>query len=308
MKPRSPRRPAHADPTFIQKVLLRPERITDPDAYPFALPAVAALDGLPLSTVTYFVGENGSGKSTILEALAVAAGMNAEGGSTNFRFSTRSSESGLHGALRLVRGVRRPRTSFFLRAESFFNVGTEIERLGPTILASYGGRSLHEQSHGESFLALLRHRFGPDGLYILDEPEAALSPSRQIALLRRMHDLVAQGCQFIIATHAPIVMAYPGATIYHVDRNGLEAVEYEDLEHVRLTRDFLSDRERYVARILSGDDPPRDDDDEEDDEDDEDPHPGQPRKMGNASSFRFAAAIAGRRTPAPSSARRREGQ
>lgn len=217
-----------------------------------------ALDGLAPAAVTYFIGENGSGKSTILEALAVASGFNAEGGTMNFNFATRRSESPLHRCIRLGRAPTRPRTGFFLRAESFFNLATEIERLdaepsfGPPVIDSYGGRSLHEQSHGESFLALMKHRFGPNGLYILDEPEAALSPSRQLSLLIRMHDLLEDGSQFIIATHAPIVLAYPGATIYHVDDRGISSVEYVQTEHVQLTRDFLNDRGRFLSRLLSG--------------------------------------------------------
>lgn len=241
---------------FLRSVMLVRERIERPGAYPFTLPAVQALDGLKLSTVTYFVGENGSGKSTILEAVAMLMGFNPEGGTKNFSFSTRASESPLYRALRPVRSVRRPRTGFFLRAESFFNVATEIERLdaepgmGGRVIDSYGGRSLHEQSHGESFLALVKNRFGPEGLYILDEPEAALSPSRQLSLLARIHELVQAGSQFIIATHAPIVMAYPGATIYYLDASGVGNVTYDEVEHVRLTRDFLNDRDRYLRRLF----------------------------------------------------------
>jgi predicted ATPase len=243
---------------FIRQVFVVDERIEDPNEFPFTLPAVKQLDSLQLAAVTYFVGENGSGKSTILEAIAVAAGYNAEVGSKNFRFSTRSSESPLHRAMRLSR-LGRERTGFFLRAESFFNLATEIEARDkddegalkpPPVIDSYGGRSLHEQSHGESFLSLVKHRFGRNGLYILDEPEAALSPSRQLALLRRMHDLVEEGSQLIIATHAPIVMAYPGATIYYLDARGITRVEYEETEHVSLTREFLSNRERYLARLF----------------------------------------------------------
>ncbi len=152
---------------FLRSVTLVRERIEQPDAYPFSMPAVHALDGLTFAPVTYFVGENGAGKSTILEALAIASGFNAEGGTVNFNFATRSSESPLHRCIRLAR-TRRPKHGFFLRAESFFNVATEMERLG----VQYGDRSLHEQSHGESFLALVKHRFHGDGLYILDEPEA----------------------------------------------------------------------------------------------------------------------------------------
>ncbi|HVK72916.1 MAG TPA: AAA family ATPase [Kofleriaceae bacterium] len=242
---------------FVRSVSLVRDKIEQPDTYPFTLPAVQALDGLELAPVTYFIGENGSGKSTILEALAVASGFNAEGGTTNFNFATRRSESPLHGCLRLARTPRRPRTGFFLRAESFYNVATEIERLdregggGRPIVDSYGKRSLHEQSHGESFLALVNNRFGPNGLYILDEPEAALSPSRQLSLLIRFHELVRQGSQLVIATHAPIVLAYPGATIYRLDGDGIAKVDYDDTEHVSLTRDFLDDRERYLRRLLA---------------------------------------------------------
>jgi predicted ATPase len=238
---------------FLRSVMLVRERVSDWSAYPFSIPAVRALERqpeLPLHPkVTYLVGENGSGKSTIIEAIAVLAGLNAEGGSRNFRFSTRSSESELYRCLRLVRGARRERTSFFLRAESFFNVATEIEHLDAT--GSYGGQSLHEQSHGESFLAVIQNRFGPGGLYVLDEPEAALSPSKQILLLSKMHDLVTRGgSQFIIATHSPIVMAYPKATIYHLSQHGIEAVRYEDTEHYGLTRDFLLHRERFFKAIF----------------------------------------------------------
>jgi len=240
---------AQTPPPFIRSVILVRERIAEPDAYPFSLPAVQGLDGLALSAVTYFVGENGSGKSTILEAIAVASGFNAEGGTINFNFATRRSESALHRCLRLAR-THRPKTGFFLRAESFFNVATEIERVGAG--EAYGDRSLHEQSHGESFLALIQNRFGPSGLYILDEPEAALSPSRQLSLLARMHELVAQGSQFIIATHAPIVLAYPGATIYQLDKDGISTVRYDETEHVSLTRDFLNDRGRFLRRLLGG--------------------------------------------------------
>jgi predicted ATPase len=185
--------------------------VTDFGVYPFSIPAIRGLEVLPLHPkVTYLVGENGSGKSTLLEAIAVIMGFNAEGGSTNFRFQTRRSESPLWQTLRIVRGVRRPRTGFFLRAESYFNLATNIEELdrepglGPPIIDSYGSKSLHEQSHGESFVALMMHRFGTDGLYLLDEPEAALSPLRQMSALARIHQLVLAGCQFIIATQVHV--------------------------------------------------------------------------------------------------------
>ena len=179
----------------------------------------------------------------------ILAGFNAEGGSKNFRFDTRRSESCLHEFMRPVRGHRRPRDGFFLRAESYFNVATEIERLG--VGDSYGGVSLHEQSHGESFLALAMHRFGAQGLYILDEPEAALSPKRQLSLLSIIHDLVEQhASQFIIATHSPILMAYPNALLYRLGTNGIEQVAYEDTEHYTITRDFLNSPERFFKSLF----------------------------------------------------------
>ena len=207
--------------------------------------------------VTFFIGENGSGKSTLMEAIAVAWGFNAEGGTKNFRFGTRVSHSELERFLRLSKGVRRPKDGFFLRAESFFNVATEIEKLdaepafSPPVIDSYGGRSLHEQSHGESFMALLLNRFGGKGFYLLDEPEAALSPQRQLAVLSRIHQLVMDDSQFIIATHSPILMAYPNATIYSFSQDGISTVNYEDTEHFLVTRDFLVNPKRMLDRLLS---------------------------------------------------------
>lgn len=226
--------------------------------YPWDLPAVAALtDGLELHPkVTYLVGENGSGKSTLLEAVAVAAGMNPEGGSSNYAFATRDSHSPLADAIRLVRGTRRPRTDFFLRAESLFTAATYLEALrdpedlGRDPHRAYGGVPLHEQSHGEAFLAVLIHRLGPDGLFLLDEPEAALSAQNCLTCLRRIHELVGEGAQFLIATHSPLVLAYPDATIYACDEDGVGAIDYDDAEPVRLTERFLGDRDRFVGRLL----------------------------------------------------------
>ena len=201
--------------------------------------------------MTLFAGENGSGKSTLIEAIAVAAGFNAEGGSRNVTVSTRASHSDLHEHLRLVRSARRPRTGYFLRAESFFNVATYIEQLGdPGIAAAYGDRPLHERSHGESFIALVQHRFGPKGLYILDEPEAALSLRGNLALMRRMHDLVAEGSQFIISTHSPILLGYPGAKIYVLSSEGISETAYEKTELVELTRAFLDGREQFLRHLF----------------------------------------------------------
>lgn len=240
---------------FVRRV--RVESPIEAAAYPFTLPVVQALlrDGeLALNpAVTFLVGENGSGKSTLVEAVAVAAGFNAEGGSRHFRFETRASESVLGGYLTLVRGTRKPRNGFFLRAESFYNVATEIEaieRADPGLMAAYGGVSAHERSHGESFLALAVHRFGPNGLYVLDEPEAALSVRGCMALMTRIIDLVAQGSQFVIATHSPVLLAVPRATILQIDDDGgLRRVGYDEALPVQLTRDFLAGPERYLRHL-----------------------------------------------------------
>lgn len=239
---------------FLAFVELVSDRVTSFEPYPFSIPAIASLrNRLRFSPgATLFVGENGSGKSTLIEAIAVAAGFNAEGGTSNFRFSTRSSESGLHRCIRLARTERRPRTGFFLRAESFFNVATAIEELdqepgGRRVIDSYGGRSLHEQSHGESFMAVVEHRFGAGGLYILDEPEAALSVQRQIELLRELHlHVVEKGSQLVVATHSPVLMALPGALIYQLGDEGITRIEYEQTAAYRLTRDFLADRTKFL--------------------------------------------------------------
>ncbi|QIL72252.1 AAA family ATPase [Diaphorobacter sp. HDW4B] len=242
---------------FIIDLSVLKERIPTPDAYPFNLPFVRDLERLKIDPkVTLFVGENGSGKSTLLEAIAVAMGFNPEGGSRNFRFSTRASHSELHQCLRIAKGFKRPRDGYFLRAESFFNVASEIENLdreesfGPPVITSYGGHSLHEQSHGESFITLLEKRFGGLGLYILDEPEAALSPQRQLTALKRMHALVKQRSQFIIATHSPILMAYPGALIYQFSSEGVRQVAYRETEHFKVMREFMLDPEAAVKTLL----------------------------------------------------------
>ena len=241
---------------YVREVKVRGDKVTSFDQYPFSLPVVRHLESLELqAAVTFLVGENGSGKSTLLEAIAVAWGFNPEGGTKNFRFQTRASHSVLHEYLRLVKGVHRPRDGFFLRAESFFNVATEIERLddapgGPPIIDSYGGRSLHQQSHGESFFSLMMNRFGGHGFYVLDEPEAALSPSRQLAMISRMHELVQARSQFIIATHSPILMAYPHACIYEITTDGLRRVSYEQTEHYAVAKRFLNDWKRQLEILL----------------------------------------------------------
>jgi len=237
--------------------LLR-ERIPDPNRFPYNLPAIRGLETMAFHPkVTFLVGENGSGKSTLLEAIAVASGLNPEGGSRNFNFATRASHSPLDGCLRLAKVAGRlPGDSYFLRAESFYNVASEIERLdregdGPRIIDAYGGTSLHEQSHGESFFALFEHRFGDNGLYLMDEPEAALSPNRQLQFLALLHDYLRRGGQFVIATHSPIIMAYPDATIYLLDGDRVRQVAYTDIDHYAITRGFLSNPKRMLSILLS---------------------------------------------------------
>ncbi len=245
------------DTAFVKALKLAPPADGESrDGYPWDLPVVAGLNhGLALHPkVTYLTGENGSGKSTLVEAIAVGAGMNPEGGSSNFAFSTRDSHSELGASLRLVRGSRRPRTDFFLRAESLFTAATYVDELAAgdpaRALAAYGGTSLHQQSHGESFLAVLLNRFGPDGFYLLDEPEAALSAQNCLTCLQRIHQLVTAGSQFVIATHSPLILAYPDATIYACSEDGITEVAYEDTELVRLTRAFLDGKDRFLAALL----------------------------------------------------------
>ena len=239
---------------YIMDVVQKRGEAWDKTSYPFNLPCVRSWELLELhEKVTFFVGENGSGKSTLVEAIAIAAGFNAEGGTRNFSFSTVHAHSSLDEHLVMVRGTKRPRDGFFLRAESFFNVATNIddmEAAQPGLVGSYGGKSLHTQSHGESFMALIANRFWGQGFYVLDEPEAALSPQRQLAFLKRLHTLVRDGSQFIIATHSPLLLAYPDAWIYDMTAEGPKRTAWDDLEHVRLTRDFLMYPEAFLYDLM----------------------------------------------------------
>jgi predicted ATPase len=240
---------------FVKRISLKRESVPSFEEYPFYVPAVRGLHELELTApVTFFVGENGSGKSTLLEGIAVASGFNAEGGTRNFRFATRPTHSELHQHLRLTRSPGRHTDGYFLRAESFYNVASAAEAYGVEWQHG-GGRSPHEQSHGESFLALVLHRLHGNGLYLFDEPEAALSPTRQLSLLVAMQQLVKAKSQFIIATHSPILLGYPGATIYEFGDDGIRAVEYMDTEHYTVTKAFLEHPQRMLAELLDEDTP-----------------------------------------------------
>ena len=221
------------------------------DSYLQRLPVVQYLEKVKTldfsSSVTFFVGENGTGKSTLLEAIAVAFGFNAEGGTRNFRFSTNQTHSELHEHISLTKRAYA-NDGFFLRAESLYNAATYIDEVDATL--NYGSVSLHHQSHGESFLSIVQNRFSGRGVYLLDEPEAALSPMRQLTLLAEMQRLTQMDSQFIIATHSPILMAFPGAEIMEFSSDGIRRVAYRETEHYRITKDFLDNPERMLHYLL----------------------------------------------------------
>jgi predicted ATPase len=250
--------------SFLNAVRLERDAVENFDKYPFCVPAIRHLHSLEFHpAVTFFVGENGSGKSTLLEALAIKIGFSAEGGDGRLQFSTRDTHSPLHEYLQLERVFGRRNTdSYFLRAESFYNVASELEKIeeefpsknpkGP--FRAYGGKSLHAQSHGEAFLALLTNRLQGDGIYLFDEPEAALSPQRQLSVLTLLHRLVYHQSQVIIATHSPILLAYPNAKIYQFTSDGISEIKYTDTEHYQITKDFLNRHERMLEILFSAED------------------------------------------------------
>lgn len=233
---------------FLTRVTLQEDRIQS-GVHPFTIPFLSPDFDLPFATpVTFLVGENGSGKSTLLEALAWALGFNAQGGNRDNSYAEGADGHALGRALHLA-WRQRVSDGFFLRAETFFNFATYLEEVGSTFLA-YGGKPLHAQSHGEAFLALFENRI-EDGVYLLDEPEAALSPGRQLTFLSILHHLSQMKvAQFVIATHSPILLTLPGATVLSIEEGELREVNYRDTEHFKLTRDFLNAPERYHRHLF----------------------------------------------------------
>ncbi|WP_416148422.1 AAA family ATPase [Salipaludibacillus sp. HK11] len=245
------------DTQFIKRLNLKSNEIPSYDDFPLNLPIIRHFRELYFHpNVTYIVGENGMGKSTLLEAIALKMGFNAEGGTLNFNFSNYDSHSNLEQYLRLSKGVYKAKDSFFFRAETYYNLATNIEELdqepysGGKVIDSFGGKSLHEQSHGESFFAAFMNRFQGNGLYILDEPEAALSPLRQMSMLTRINELVQQGSQFIISTHSPIIMAYPNAKIIQLSEDGLKERKLEETDHYLLMKQFFEDKDRLLHHLF----------------------------------------------------------
>jgi len=228
-----------ASKPYLKKIELLRDEIPDRNIYPFNLPILTHLNSLTFhEDVTFIIGENGSGKSTLIEAIATVWGFNAEGGNKNFNFKTEDTHSNLRDFIQIQKSFARPRDGFFLRAESYYNVASYVDTI-PDTLDSFGGTSLHEQSHGESFMAMLRNKLRGNGFYIFDEPEAALSPTRQIEALACIKRLVERDSQFIIATHSPILLSFPDAIIYQINEGHLEQVQYTDTEHFKVTKNFL---------------------------------------------------------------------
>ena len=232
---------------FIKGLSIDWKRIA-PYSYLREIEALHELKSLEFtSPITFFVGENGSGKSTLLEAIAIAAGFNPEGGSRNYHFSTFDSHSELCEAIRLVRSCNRPGWGYFLRAESFYNVATKEMDYAD---ADHASQKYHEKSHGESFLTLAQNQFRPHGLYLLDEPEAALSPQRQLTLLINIHECAKAGAQFFIVTHSPILLGMPEAEILTFDEGKLHSCDYEETSSYQITELYINNRKQLLERLL----------------------------------------------------------
>ncbi|MDD5639492.1 MAG: AAA family ATPase [Candidatus Pacebacteria bacterium] len=232
---------------YIISVELLKEKIKDNKSYPFSLPVVSHFKKIEFDKfITFLVGENGTGKSTLLEAIAVQYGFNGEGGSKNFNFKTRQTHSILSEFIRITKGIKKPKDNYFLRAESFYNVASNIDDIGVT---GYGEKSLHEQSHGESFFSLFLNRLRGEGIYLFDEPEAALSPQRQLALIARINELIKKDSQFIIATHSPILLSYPKAKIIQITEQGFENVSYKETECYDFYKTFINNPENILRRM-----------------------------------------------------------
>lgn len=236
---------------YLRSLELLRDTIPDTQSYPFSIPAVQEITSLFFrGNVTFFVGENGSGKSTFLEAIAYQCGFHTAGGSRNNIYEVDASHSALGDYIRLS-WMPKISNGFFMRAETFYHFASYLDTL-PESIQHYGGRSLHEQSHGEAFLSLFNHRFGKKAIYLLDEPEAALSPARQLALLRIIKDLE-KDAQFIIATHSPILLGYPDAQILDFDTSPVAEIRYEDTLHYQLTRRFLENRTKVLEELFEDD-------------------------------------------------------
>lgn len=236
---------------YLQGVELVREKIESFSKHPFSLPVIRGFESLTFhENVTFFVGENGTGKSTLIEAIAMAMGLNPEGGNKNTTFATEETHTSLNKFIRTIKGFNKPTDYYFLRAESFYNVATYMDRLIPPPLQGYGGKSLHQQSHGEAFMSVISNKMRGGGLYFMDEPEAALSPSRQMSALVEINRLVKMGSQFIIATHSPILLSYPQAKIYQIDDTGIHKVSYEETDHYQITKNFLNRHDMMLKELL----------------------------------------------------------
>lgn len=232
---------------FIQSVMFDWNRISDA-SYLKQIDAFKGIERLDFnSPITFFVGENGSGKSTLLEALAVAHGFNPEGGTKNYVFSTHDTHSELCNAIRIAKGYRKEKWGYFLRAESFYNVATQEENYADI---KHPSAKYHEKSHGESFLALTQNNLRANGLYLFDEPEAALSPQRQLTLLMEIYRCAKEGAQFIIVTHSPILLGIPNADIYCFDNGSIHLCEYEETESYQVMKMFINDRRMLLKKLL----------------------------------------------------------